>query len=221
MKLGMKFVLALSAVIAGAGFSAAMAADAPAKAAPAKPDAGKGQTIATQVCAACHGADGNSSITANPKLAGQIPEYTVKQLINFKPAAGKKAERENAVMAGMVATLSPDDMKNIAAYYASQKPKEGAARNKDLVTLGQKIWRGGIAEKGVAACASCHGANGAGVPSQYPRMAGQHAEYTEVQMKAWRAETRGNDPVKMMRTIAAKLSDKEILAVSDYIAGLR
>jgi cytochrome c553 len=220
MKLGMKHLLAL-AVIACAGATTAIAADAPAKAAAAKPDAGKGQTIATQVCAACHGADGNSSITANPKLAGQMPEYIYKQLTNFKPAAGKKAERENPVMAGMVATLSPDDMKNLAAYYGGQKAKDGAARNKDLVTLGQKIWRGGVAEKGVAACASCHGANGAGVPSQYPRLAGQHSEYTESQMKAWRAETRANDPVKMMRTIAAKLSDKEIQAVSDYIAGLR
>jgi cytochrome c553 len=219
MKLGMKHILALSALIACAG--AATAADAPAKAAAAKPDAGKGQTIATQVCAACHGADGNSSITANPKLAGQMPEYIYKQLTNFKAAPGKKAERDNAVMAGMVAALSPDDMKNLAAYFAGQKAKDGAARNKDLVTLGQKIWRGGIAEKGVAACASCHGANGAGVPSQYPRLAGQHAEYTESQMKAWRAETRANDPLKMMRTIASRLSDKEILAVSDYIAGLR
>jgi cytochrome c553 len=219
MKLGMKHILVLSAAIACAG--TAIAADAPAKAAAAKPDAGKGQTIATQVCAACHGADGNSTISANPKLAGQMPEYIYKQLTNFKAAAGKKAERENPVMAGMVAPLSPDDMKNVAAYFGGQKAKDGAARNKDLVTLGQKIWRGGVAEKGVAACASCHGANGAGVPSQFPRLAGQHAEYTESQMKAWRAETRANDPVKMMRMIAAKLSDKEIQAVSDYVAGLR
>ena len=219
MKLGMKHVFAFVAAIACN--SIVVAADAPAKAAVAKPDAGKGQTIATQVCAACHAADGNSSITANPKLAGQVPEYLAKQLGNFKAASGKKAERDNPVMAGMVATLSANDMKNLAAYYAGQKPREGAARNKDLITLGQKIWRGGVAEKGVAACASCHGATGAGVPSQYPRLAGQHAEYTESQMKAWRAETRANDPARMMRMIAAKLSDKEILAVSDYIAGLR
>jgi cytochrome c553 len=220
MKLGFKHILARFALTLCAGMAtAATAADAPANAA-AKPDAGKGQTIATQVCAACHGADGNSTITANPKLAGQMPEYIVKQLTNFKAAAGKKAERENPVMAGMVAALSPDDMKNLAAYFGGQKAKDGAARNKDLVTLGQKIWRGGISEKGVAACASCHGANGAGVPSQYPRLAGQHAEYTEAQMKAWRSEQRANDPAKMMRTTAAKLSDKEIQAVSDYIAGL-
>jgi cytochrome c553 len=219
MKLGIKHVLASVAVIACASVgTVATAADAPKGA--AKPDAGKGQTIATQVCAACHGADGSSTITANPKLAGQHPEYITKQLMNFKPVAGKKAERENAVMAGMVAALSADDMKNLGAYFGGQKPKDGAARNKDLVTLGQKIWRGGISEKGVAACASCHGATGAGVPSQYPRLAGQHAEYTEAQMKAWRSETRANDPLKMMRMIAAKMSDKEIQAVSDYVAGL-
>ena len=219
MKFGMKHVLALVAVITCA--TVAMAADALAKASAAKPDTGKGQTIATQVCTACHAADGNSTISANPKLAGQMPEYIAKQLANFKAAPGKKAERENAVMAGMVANLSPEDMKNLAAYYASQKARDGAARNKELITLGQKIWRGGIADKGVAACASCHGANGAGMPAQYPRLAGQHAEYTEAQMKSWRSEQRANDPVRMMRMTAAKLSDREIQAVSDYIAGLR
>ena len=177
MKLGMKHVLAFVAAIACASSAGiAMAADAPAKAAAAKPDAGKGQTIATQVCAACHAADGNSTINVNPKLAGQVPEYIAKQLANFKAAPGKKAERDNAVMAGMVANLSGEDMRNLAAYYGSQKVKDGASRNKELIALGQKIWRGGIAEKGVAACASCHGVNGAGVPSQYPRLAGQHSE---------------------------------------------
>lgn len=221
MKLGMKHVLAFVAAIAFASSAdITAAADAPAKAATAKPDAGKGQTIATQVCAACHGADGNSAITINPKLAGQIPEYIAKQLANFKAAPGKKAERDNAVMAGMVANLSGEDMRNLAAYYGSQKAKDGASRNKELIGLGQKIWRGGIAEKGVAACASCHGVNGAGLPSQYPRLAGQHSEYTESQLKAWRLEQRSNDPAKMMRTTAGKLSDREILAVSDYIAGL-
>lgn len=217
MKHGMKHLLTLVAAITCAG--AAMAADAPAKA--AKPDAGKGQTIATQVCAACHAADGNSTITINPKLAGQIPDYIYKQLANFKAEAGKKAERDNAVMAGMVANLSKEDMRNLGAYYGSQKAKDGAARNKELINLGQKIWRGGIAEKGVAACASCHGANGAGVPAQYPRLAGQHAEYTESQLKAWRTGQRANDPAKMMRMIAVKMSDREIQAVSDYAAGLR
>jgi cytochrome c553 len=209
----MKFVLAL--------FAAAVCATAFAAESSAKPDASKGQAIASQVCAACHAADGNSTITANPKLAGQIPEYIAKQLANFKAAPGKKAERENSVMAGMVANLSPNDMKNLAAYFASQKAKGGVARNKELAALGRKIWRGGIAEKGVAACASCHGAAGAGVPAQYPLLAGQHAEYTESQLKAFRAGQRENDTANMMRMTAAKLSDREIQAVADFIAGLR
>jgi cytochrome c553 len=186
-----------------------------------KADAAKGQTIATQVCAACHGADGNSVAPANPKLAGQIPDYLAKQLANFKPAGSKAAERNNAVMAGFAATLSPDDMRNVAAYYSAQPLKPEKARNKDTIELGQKIFRGGIAEKGVAACAGCHGAKGEGVPVQYPAVAGQFADYIEAQLKAFRAGERANDPNRMMRTTAAKMSDAEIKAVADYIAGLR
>ena len=188
---------------------------------PFKGDAAKAQAIVTQVCAACHGADGNSQIAANPKLAGQIPEYLHKQLTTFKAAGGKKAERANPVMAGMAANLSPEDMRNLAAYFSGQTAKPGAAKSKDLVALGQKIYRGGIAGKGVAACASCHGPNGAGMPSQYPRVSGQHAEYVEVQLKAFRAGERANDPNSSMRLVAAKLSDREIQAVADYVAGLR
>ncbi len=217
----MKFVLALFAAAVCVTAFAAEPSAKPDAGTSAKPDASKGQAIASQVCAACHAADGNSTITANPKLAGQIPEYIAKQLANFKAAPGKKAERENSVMAGMVANLSPNDMKNLAAYFASQKAKGGVARNKELAALGRKIWRGGIAEKGVAACASCHGAAGAGVPAQYPLLAGQHAEYTESQLKAFRAGQRENDPASMMRMTAAKLSDREIQAVADFIAGLR
>lgn len=199
---------------------AARAADAP-KASAAKADTVKGQAIASQVCAACHGADGNSAAPANPKLAGQIPEYLHKQLLNFKAGANGKAERANPVMAGFAATLSADDVRNVSAYYAAQKPAPGAARNKDTVVIGQRLYRGGDAAKGIAACASCHGATGAGVPVQYPRLAGQHADYTEAQLKAFRAKERGNDPAGMMRSIAAKMSDAEIRAVADYIAGLR
>ena len=188
---------------------------------PFKGDAAKAQAIVTQVCAACHGADGNSQIAANPKLAGQIPEYLHKQLTTFKAAGGKKAERASPVMAGMAANLSPEDMRNLAAYFSGQTAKPGAAKSKDLVALGQKIYRGGIAGKGVAACASCHGPNGAGMPSQYPRVSGQHAEYVEVQLKAFRAGERANDPNSSMRLVAAKLSDREIQAVADYVAGLR
>jgi cytochrome c553 len=209
----MKRIMAITTMFAAV---AAVAAEPPFKG-----DAAKAQGVANQVCAACHAADGNSMIAANPKLAGQIPEYLYKQLTNFKAAGEKKAERANALMAGMVANLTPDDMRNLAAYFAGQAAKPGAAKSKDLVALGQKIYRGGIGAKGVAACASCHGPNGAGMPSQYPRLSGQHAEYVEVQLKAFRSGERVNDPNASMRTQAAKLSDREIQAVADYVAGLR
>ena len=209
----MKSILALAAMLAAA---AAFAAEPPFRG-----DAAKGQGIVNQVCAACHAADGNSQIAANPKLAGQIPEYLYKQLTDFKAAAGKKAERENAVMAGMVANLSPDDMRNLAAYFAGQAAKPGAAKSKDLVALGQRLYRGGIASEGIAACASCHGPDGAGMPSQYPRLSGQHAEYVSAQLKAFRSGARANDVNATMRGVAGRLSDREIDAVADYIAGLR
>jgi cytochrome c553 len=186
----------------------------------AKGDPAKAQQIVTQVCAACHGADGNSTSPTNPTLAGQHPEYTLKQLTNFKAQNGKSAERVNPVMGGMVANLSAEDMGNLAAYFAAQKRKPRAARDPDLVTLGQSIYRGGIVTKNVAACASCHSPTGAGIPAQFPRLAGQYAEYTSAQLKAFRAGERANDPNSMMRTVAARLSDREISAVAEYIAGL-
>ena len=189
--------------------------------APAKPDAAKGQGIASQVCAACHAADGNSPAAANPKLAGQFYEYLHRQLVNFKPQAGKKAARENAVMAGMVANLSVADMQNVAAYYASQKLKPAAAKDKELAALGQKIYRGGNTATAVAACSGCHGPSGAGIPAQYPRISGQFAEYVEAQLKAFRSGTRSNDPNGMMRGVAARMTDREIQAVAEYVAGLR
>lgn len=188
---------------------------------PAKPDLAKGQQIASQACAACHANDGNSPAAANPKLAGQISEYLHRQLVHFKPQGGKKAERENAVMAGMVATLSADDMRNVAAYYASQKLKPAAAKDKELAALGQKLFRGGNPAAGLPACAGCHGPTGAGMPAQYPRLAGQYAEYIDAQLKAFRSGTRANDPNGMMRGVAAKMSDREIMAVAEYAAGLR
>jgi cytochrome c553 len=186
-----------------------------------KGDVAKGQEIAGKVCAACHGPDGNSPLAANPSLAGQHAEYIYKQLSNFKSKDGKPAERNNAVMAGMAAPLSDDDMKNVAAYYSSQTARPRAARDPELVKQGQLIYRGGIAAKNVAACASCHSPNGAGLPAQYPRVGGQHAEYTAAQLKAFRAGERKNDPNGMMRTVAAKLSDREMAAVSEFMAGLR
>lgn len=183
-------------------------------AAPAKADLAKGQELATNVCSACHTADGSRGLSANPILQGQHAEYLVKQLTEFK--AGK---RVNAVMNGMAAPLSETDMKNVAAFYASKKAPVGAAKGKDTVAMGEQIYRGGIAAKGIPACAGCHSPNGAGIPSQYPRLAGQHAEYTESQLNGFRAGTRGNSA--QMLSIAAKMSDKEIKAVSDYITGLR
>ena len=200
---------------------AALAAQTVAAQGVIKGDPAKAQQIVNQVCVACHAADGNSPTPANPSLAGQHPEYTYKQLKNFKPQGGKKAERENGVMAGMVASLSEDDMKNLAAYFAAQKAKPRAARDAALAKQGEAIYRGGILAKGVAACASCHAPNGAGMPAQFPRLAGQHAEYTAAQLKAFRGGQRANDAGQMMRGVAAKMNDQEIAAVSEYIAGLR
>jgi len=185
-----------------------------------KPDSAKGQSIANKVCAACHGADGNSPTPVNPKLAGQIPEYIQKQLGNFKAAPGKKAERENPIMGGMSAGLSAADMRDVAAYFAAQPAKPGAAKHPEWLALGRKIWRGGDQTKGIPACAGCHGTAGAGLPAQYPRLAGQYPEYTEAQLKAFRAGERSNDTNKVMQSIAARMGDPEIRAVADYIFGL-
>jgi cytochrome c553 len=186
-----------------------------------KPDLAKAQGIATQVCAACHAADGNSVAPANPKIAGQFPEYLQKQLADFKPKAGKKPARENAVMNGMVANLSDADMKSLAAYYSGQKLKPAAATDKDLAALGQKLWRGGNASAAVPACAGCHGPAGVGIPGQYPRLAGQYAEYVAAQLKSFREGGRSNDPNGAMRGVATHMTDREIRAVAEYAAGLR
>jgi cytochrome c553 len=207
-------LLFLVAALAVPTFSA-VAEDAkaePAKA--AKPDLVKGEVSFAAVCASCHSADGNSSIAANPKLAQQHPEYLMKQLGEFK--SGKRA---NAIMSGFSAMLSEDDMRNIAFWLHSKPAKPGFAKEKDLVALGERIYRGGIADRQVPACAGCHSPNGAGIPAQYPRLSGQHAEYTQTQLTAFRDGTRKNS--EQMTQVAAKLNDREIKAVSDYIAGLR
>jgi cytochrome c553 len=180
----------------------------------AKPDLAKGEASFGAVCAACHGADGNSAVTVNPKLAQQHPEYLVKQLQEFK--SGKRA---NAIMMGMSAALSEQDMKNIAAWLATQTAKKGFAKDADLVKLGERIYRGGIADRQIAACTGCHTPTGAGMPSQYPRLAGQHADYAVAQLTAFRDGIRKNNT--QMTQVAAKLNDREIKAVSEYIAGLR
>lgn len=193
--------------------AAAQAATEPA-AAVAKPDLAKGGAIATQVCVACHTADGTRGSPANPIIAGQHPEYLAKQLLEFK--AGK---RKNPIMQGMAAPLSEDDIRNVSAFYATKPTKPGFAKNKDTIALGEKIYRGGITDRQVPACAGCHAPNGAGMPAQYPRIAGQHGDYVEAQMVAFRSGARANN--QTMITIASKMNDREIKAVSDYIAGLR
>ncbi|MBV8621454.1 MAG: cytochrome c4 [Curvibacter sp.] len=205
--------LLTAAMLAAPAFPAFSSEDKPAEAPKvAKPDLAKGEaTFAT--CAACHGTDGNSSSPAYPKLAQQHPEYLVKQLQEFK--SGKRA---NPVMSGMAATLSDEDMKNVAYWVSSQKEKPGFAKEKDLVTLGERIFRGGLPDRQIAACAGCHSPNGAGIPAQYPRLAGQQADYTVAQLVAFRDGVRTNSI--QMTGEAAKLNDKEIKAVADYIAGL-
>ena len=203
--------LLMTALLAVPVFSA-HAADPASKA--AKPDLVKGAASYAAVCAACHGADGNSAIAANPKLSQQHPEYLVKQLQEFK--SGK---RKNAIMQGFAAGLTDDDMRNMSFWLASQPAKPGFAKDKDLVSMGERIYRGGVADRQIAACAGCHSPNGAGIPAQYPRLSGQHADYTVSQMNMFRDGSRANSV--QMNQVAAKLNDKEIKAVADYIAGLR
>ena len=207
---------AAMAILLATSFMSHAAEEAKSKADPAK-----GKVIAETVCVACHGADGNSLASANPHLAQQGEEYIYKQLKNFKAADGKPAARVNPIMGGMVAALSDEDMRNLAAWFSSQKAKPAVAMDESKIALGQKIWRQGDFRKGIPACAGCHGPAGAGLPAQYPRLAGQFPEYTEAQLKTFRTEERNNDPEKMMRMIAAKMSDPEIKAVAEYAAGLR
>ncbi len=210
MKSMTKFLFAAfaSALMVGSVF----ASDAAPKA--AKPDVAKGEAIVAGVCAACHSADGNSMIPLNPKLAQQHPEYTVKQLQEFK--SGKRA---NPVMSGFASQLSDADMRNVAYFLASKTATPGFAKEKETVAIGEKIYRGGIPDRQIAACAGCHSPNGAGMPSQYPRLSGQHADYTVSQLTQFRDGIRKNN--LQMTQVAAKLNDREIKAVADYIAGLR
>jgi cytochrome c553 len=202
--------------------TAAYAAEEKAPTSSAKPDPAKGEALYNNgdvarniiACVSCHGAAGNSTITANPRLAGQHPAYLSKQLMDFRGAG-----RANPIMSMMAQALSPDDIRNLAAYLGAQVPKPGAARNQDSMELGKRIWRGGIAAKNVPACAGCHSPNGAGIPAQYPRLAGQHQDYTITALTSFSNGTRSNSVP--MTSIAERLSDKEIKALADYVAGLR
>lgn len=188
----------------------------------AKPDPAKGEALYSSgdaarnitACVSCHGAAGNSTIAQNPKLGGQNATYLHKQLADFKTPA-----RNNAVMTAMAQPLTDADMQNIAAYLDAQAPKPGAAKDKDTILLGKQIYRGGIAEKHIPACASCHGASGDGIPVQYPRLAGQHQEYTLAQLMNFRNGVRKNSVP--MTDIAQRMSDAEMKAVADYVAGLK
>lgn len=200
------------ATLIGAALAATLSWSVPAQA--AQPDLKRGASLYGQMCVACHAADGNSTTAANPKLAGQHPEYLVKQLKEYK--SGKRA---NAVMSGFAGQLSDQDMVDIAHWLASQKPAPGFATNAEYVRLGERIWRGGLMDRRVPACAACHGPAGTGIPAEYPRLSGQHAEYTATQLKAFRSNERANN--KAMHEISRYLTDNEIKALSDYIAGLR
>ena len=208
----MKFALVIAAALA----SVSAWANPPPAAPVSKGDPRQAEATVTQVCAACHAADGNSASPANPRLAGLNYEYLNKQLLNFK-----SGERKSPVMAGIVANLTPQDMQNLAAYYSMQQPKPAKAKDQALALQGQKIYRGGVQGSGVPACASCHGAQGQGIPTQFPRLAGQHTDYTYDQLNKFRTGERANDGAKMMRTIAAKMTDADMRAVATYIQGLR
>jgi cytochrome c553 len=213
----MKFIEKLLAVLALIIFSSHVLADSPF----IDGDAEKGKEIAMGVCAGCHNVDGNSAIPANPILAGQFAEYIVKQLMDFKSENEKPARRENPVMAPMVAALNQDDIKNIAVYYAQQEPKSGIVNDESLLDIGKKLFQGGNLENEIPACSSCHSPNGQGIPPHYPRLDGQHAAYTLIQLQAFRQGTRKNDMNEAMRTIVSRMSAQEMKAVSEYIASLR
>lgn len=208
----MKLVVSLVAALA----ATSAFANAPAATPASKGDPKAAESIVTKVCVACHAADGNSPTAANPKIAGLNAEYINKQLTDFK-----SGERKNPVMAGIVKDLGAQDMQNLAAYFSAQQSKPGTSKDMELALLGQKIYRGGVQGAGVPACASCHGAQGKGIPVQFPRLAGQHGDYIYKQLNEFRIGTRGNDAAKMMRSIAAKMTDADMKAVASYIQGLR
>jgi cytochrome c553 len=210
-------------VAAIAATSAAAVAQEPAKpAAAAAPDLARAQQIATQVCAACHGADGNSAAPANPNLAGQGADYITLQLTHFKAGV-----RVNATMQAMSASLTVPEMQALGVYFSRQQPKGLAAKDATLVKTGQRLWRGGDAATDVPACAACHSPTGVGVPKNYPRLAGQYADYVYAQLKAFKSGERGADPGgkdvngRIMGTIAHDMTDEQMKAIADYMMGLR
>ena len=209
-------------LLAACAWPAVAAAQTPAAAPSPRADLERGRQLATQVCAACHGVDGNSAGAANPNIAGQFADYITQQLAHYKAGI-----RQNAIMQGIVAGMSPDDMRAVGLHYSQQKPKGLAARDAALVKLGQALWRGGDASTGVPACSACHGPTGAGIPKNYPRLSGQYADYIYAQLKAFGAGQRGMDKDgkdangRIMNAIARQMSDVQMRAVAEYAAGLR
>lgn len=202
-----------STVLIAASLTASAVSGFAQEAAAAKPDLVKGQASFAAVCAACHGPDGNSLVPDYPKLAQQHPEYLIKQLTEFK--AGK---RQNAIMLGFASTLSPEDMKNIAYWVATNKASAGTAADAELIAQGQRIYVGGVLERNIPACAGCHGPTAAGIPAQYPRLHGQQVNYVVTQLNTFRSGERNN---LQMTGVAAKLNDREIKAVAEYVASLK
>ena len=207
----------LLAAVAGMLPATAPLAQAPA----GKPDRARAESIVKEVCAACHGVDGNSPSPTNPTLAGQGPEYIALQLQHFQSGV-----RANPIMQGMAATLKPDEMKALGIFFSQQKPKGLAAKDAALAIAGQRLYRGGDIASGMPACAACHSPDGVGLPKNYPRLAGQYAEYTYTQLKAFRDGERGSDKEgkdyngKIMATVAARMSDPQMKALAEYASGL-
>jgi cytochrome c553 len=187
-----------------------------------KPDLARAKQLAETVCAACHGADGNSAVPVNPILAGQGAEYISRQLQHFKDGI-----RVNPIMQGMASSLTPAEMTALGVYFSQQKPKGGAAKDPKMVELAQTLYRAGDAASGLPACSACHSPNGAGMPKNYPRLSGQYADYTYSQLKAFKAGERGNDKDgkdvqgRIMGAVAAKMTDVQMKALADYASGLR
>jgi cytochrome c553 len=210
----MKRTLLLAAVIGLPAFASAQA--------PAKPDLAKAREIVNQVCAACHGADGTSPSPANPSLAGMPADYITAQLSHFKSGV-----RQNAIMQGFAATLSDADMASLGAYFASQAAKPQGAKDAALARAGQKLWRAGDAANGVPACSACHGPTGAGIPKNFPRIAGQWSDYTLAQLKAFKSGERGMDKDgkdangRIMTGVAHGMTESQMKAVAEYAQGLR
>jgi cytochrome c553 len=222
----MKYWLPIAATSIALGLSISLpsfaaGAEGAAQSPASKPDLAKAKQIVDQVCAACHGADGNSPSPANPSIAGQHAEYLTLQLTHYQSGI-----RPGAVMQAMVAKLTPEEMQALGMFFAQQKAKASSAKDKDLVAAGRKIFRGGNASSGVPACAGCHSPDGAGVPARYPRVGGQYSDYTMAQLKAFKAGERGADKDgkdvngKVMAQIAARMSEREMQAVAEFTSGL-